>query len=116
MCRPIDDKFQVQFSVFVRASPGLLACTTLTQHLFEDLLLRIQTYGYASPALSRRPTLTPLIAEQNKEKWCPLRFALLKLQLIFDIFEDDDYHKVDVEVEVRLDPGSEKRMAAVYVW
>ncbi len=39
------------------------------------------------------------------------------LQLIFDLFEDDDYHKVDVEVTVEASEGEgDTRTATSYVW
>lgn len=41
--------------------------------------------------------------------------ALCTTQLIFDLFEDDDYHKVDVEVEVEA-RADDKRTATSYVW
>lgn len=36
-------------------------------------------------------------------------------QFIFDLFEDDDYHKVDVEVKVESH-DEDKRTATSYVW
>lgn len=41
----------------------------------------------------------------------------LATQMIFDWFEDDDYHKVDVEVKVEaLEDDDDKRTATCYVW
>lgn len=45
----------------------------------------------------------------------PLLPFLFPLQLIFDLFEDDDYHKVDVEVTLEASEG-DTRTATSYVW
>lgn len=36
------------------------------------------------------------------------------MKLIFDLFEDDDYHKVDVEVKLEGVDGTQ--VATSYVW
>lgn len=45
----------------------------------------------------------------------PLFVYICTAQLIFDLFEDDDYHKVDVEVKVEAREG-DNRTATSYVW